>query len=387
MSVLLFTDAGPIVIDLNVYVDDANEKKVETTASKGIRLACINFIKLCKIGYYDHNLIFNIEKGYMIQSGDPSGTGKGKNPSLFQLLSSVSSQYSQIVQQTLFGSSNPVAVVAANASAPANRSKSKKFSTCCFSDRRGAVALSSMGSVGSFGSQFFITLRHDDVSILEGKHIIIGEVAEGMEVIDKIVETSYLDEKGRPYQDIRLRRVVVLDDPFPDPPGLASIKPASPISVVGTKMFRPANEVAEIRPSWNEDLGAGYENENDEMDNDKERAKLDAEGRAIKLEILGDLPSADMKPPENVLFVCKLNPVTTSDDLKLIFSRFGKVLDCEIIKDNKTGRSLQYGFIEFESPNQCEEAYFKMNGVLIDDCRIKVDFSQSVSKVWKKARR
>ena len=39
----------------------------------------------------------------------------------------------------------------------------------------------------------------------------------------------------------------------------------------------------------------------------------------------GDIPDADMKPPEDVLFVCKLNPVTTSDDLEIIFSRFGAI--------------------------------------------------------------
>lgn len=41
---------------------------------------------------------------------------------------------------------------------------------------------------------------------------------------------------------------------------------------------------------------------------------------------MGDLPDADIKAPENVLFVCKLNPVTTDDDLRLIFSRFGKII-------------------------------------------------------------
>lgn len=40
---------------------------------------------------------------------------------------------------------------------------------------------------------------------------------------------------------------------------------------------------------------------------------------------LGDLPDAEVKPPENVLFVCKLNPVTTDEDLEIIFSRFGSI--------------------------------------------------------------
>ena len=68
------------------------------------------------------------------------------------------------------------------------------------------------------------------------------------------------------------------------------------------------------------------------------------------------------------------------EDLDLIFSRFGKILSCEVIRDKKTGDSLQYAFIEFENQKDCEQAYFKMQGVLIDDHRIHVDFSQSVSK-------
>jgi peptidyl-prolyl cis-trans isomerase-like 4 len=91
-----------------------------------------------------------------------------------------------------------------------------------------------------------------------------------------------------------------------------------------------------------------------------------------------------VKPPDNVLFVCKLNPVTTSEDLEIIFSRFGTIVSCEVIKDQKTKESLQYAFIEFDKPEDCEKAYFKMDNVLIDERRIHVDFSQSVSKIqWK----
>lgn len=71
--------------------------------------------------------------------------------------------------------------------------------------------------------------------------------------------------------------------------------------------------------------------------------------------------------------------MVTDEDLELIFSRFGKILSCEVIRDKRTGDSLQYAFIEFENQKDCEQAYFKMQGVLIDDHRIHVDFSQSVS--------
>ena len=118
---------------------------------------------------------------------------------------------------------------------------------------------------------------------------------------------------------------------------------------------------------------------------DEEYKDKQAKSRAIILEMVGDLPDADVAPPDNVLFVCKLNSVTKEEDLEVIFSRFGKVVDCEVIRDSKTDESLQYAFIEFEDPKNCEQAYFKMDNVLIDDRRIHVDFSQSVAKFkWKK---
>ena len=85
---------------------------------------------------------------------------------------------------------------------------------------------------------------------------------------------------------------------------------------------------------------------------------------------------------KSVLFVCKLNPVTLEHDLELIFSRFGKIKSCEIVRDWKTGDSLQYAFVDFETEESCVQAYLKMNGALIDERRIHVDFSQSVAKQW-----
>jgi len=91
-----------------------------------------------------------------------------------------------------------------------------------------------------------------------------------------------------------------------------------------------------------------------------------------------------VKPPVEVLFIAKLNPVTTDDDLELIFSRFGPIKECAIIRDAKTGDSLNYAFIEFETEDAVLEAYEKMNNVLIDDRRIKVsgsDLHNSASMV------
>ena len=78
-----------------------------------------------------------------------------------------------------------------------------------------------------------------------------------------------------------------------------------------------------------------------------------------------------------------MNPITRNQDLKLIFSRFGEIKSCNIVCDHKTGISLGYAFIEFKEKDDAEMAYLKMSGVVIDDRRIYVDFSQSVSKVPK----
>lgn len=92
-----------------------------------------------------------------------------------------------------------------------------------------------------------------------------------------------------------------------------------------------ANEQGTVLNS-NEDEGIVLNSNEDEMKNDSHiegdasskevdetaeeeaREKLqrvrEARAQALTLEIVGDLPYAEVKPPENVLFVCKLNPVT-----------------------------------------------------------------------------
>lgn len=221
------------------------------------------------------------------------------------------------------------------------------------------------------GSQFLITTGQN-LNYLDTLHTVFGEVAEGMDVLMKINE-AFVDREFVPFQDIRINHTVILDDPYDDPPGL-QVPDRSP---------EPTKEQLDSgRIGADEDIedykGMSIE-EVEEM-----LAEKEAKTKAILLEMVGDLPDADIKPPEDVLFVCKLNPVTTDEDLEIIFSRFGPIKSCEIIRDWKTGESLCYAFIEFEKVEDCEKAYFKMDNVLIDDRRIHVDFSQSVAKIkWK----
>ncbi|OSS52993.1 hypothetical protein B5807_02128 [Epicoccum nigrum] len=216
------------------------------------------------------------------------------------------------------------------------------------------------------GSQFIITLG-PNIDFLDGKAAIFGTVVEGFDVLDKI-NNAYVDDKGRPLKDIRILHTVVLDDPYDDPAGLVE-PPESPVP--------SAAQLATVRVAYDENL----EEEADPEALEKVRREREARAQALTLEMVGDLPFAEVAPPENVLFVCKLNPVTQDEDLELIFSRFGKIISCEVIRDKRTGDSLQYAFIEYSTQKECEQAYFKMDGVLIDDHRIHVDFSQSVSKI------
>lgn len=234
---------------------------------------------------------------------------------------------------------------------------------------------------GTNSSQFFLTLR-DGLDFLDDNYTMFGEVVEGEEALDKM-NALFVDERHRPLQDVRcgalhaslcparadtgacrrIRATHVLYDPFPEPERM----PDAPDTDASGK--RPAEETVLARPSIDEPVGDEGRTEEELAEEGKAK---EARNRAVVLEMVGDLPDADVKPPENVLFVCKLNPVTQDEDLELIFSRFGEIRSCEVIRDQQTGDSLQYAFIEFESQPQCEEAYLKMNNVLIDDRRIKV---------------
>lgn len=322
MAVVIETTLGDITVDL--YLDQRP-------------VTCLNFLKLCKMKYYNFNLFHSIRSGFIAQTGDPTGEGSGGN-SIFGILEGPEKRFF-------------------------SGEKLPKL-------RHTDAGLLSMVCTGDMmvGSQFFFTLG-PDLDSLDGVHCVIGEVTEGHDVLRKLNDII-CDETHRPYRDVRITHTVILEDPFNDPPG-----------------FRPPSR----SPSPNlERLKGGRIAADEEIDETQGKSaaeiqelieEKEAKARATILEIVGDLPDADIAPPENVLFVCKLNPVTTDEDLEIIFSRFGNIVGCEVIRDKRTGNSLQYAFIEFADKKSCEDAYFKMDNVLIDDRRIHVDFSQSVSKM------
>lgn len=203
----------------------------------------------------------------------------------------------------------------------------------------------------------------------DSRHTAFGIVEEGLNVLENI-NNSHCEENGRPYRDIRIKHTYILDDPFDDVPGMTV--PSSPEAVKESDRLLDDEKIDEVL---------------DEAELHESIKEHEAKTRAVILEMLGDLPDSSIAPPENVAFICKLHPVTTDQDLFSLFSRFGPIKSCEVIRDYKTGSSLQYGFIEFENVRDCEEAVLRMDGVLVDGRRIKVDFSQSVARLWKRYRR
>lgn len=231
-------------------------------------------MKLCKIKYYNFSPIHSVQKDFSFQTGDPIGPD------------SKESDGGSSIWGVLNGSTRRVF--------PVDTPPKLKHI------ERGTVSMATVPSSQDpetrlAGSQFIVTLG-EKLDYLDGKAAIFGRVVEGFDILDKI-NSAFIDDKGRPLKDIRIRHTVVLDDPFDDPPGLAE-PPASPIPSKA--------QLATVRIADDEELDEDI----DEEALDKIRREREARAQALTLEMVGDLPFAEVKPPENVLFVCKLNPVT-----------------------------------------------------------------------------
>lgn len=252
-----------------------------------------------------------------------------------------------------------------------------------------------------YASQFFITLA-DGLSYLDDAgHVIFGYVTEGLTTTLQKLANSAVDGNMQPLRLLRIRHTIILHDPFDDPVGfpiqfrcgahnnLANTNVSDGASD-GSPQSPPPCQIVPPDRLLSSSEGDDSDDNDDVHGNNMEKImarqkelddETEARARAQVLEMVGDIAHADMKPPENVLFVCKLNPHTDENGLEIIFSRFGPCT-VNVIRDAVSGQSLCYAFVEFETKEMCERAYFKMDSALIDDRFIRVDFSQSVSKLW-----
>ena len=144
------TNKGTIVVEL--YADQAPK----TVA---------NFIKLAKQGFYDGIIFHRVIPGFMVQTGDPTGTGRGGPGYTFP------DEFSPTLKH-----SGPGMLSMANAGPNTN------------------------------GSQFFITVAA--TPWLDGRHAIFGHVISGYEVVEAIVNTDR-DSSDRPRSPITMTKVTV----------------------------------------------------------------------------------------------------------------------------------------------------------------------------------
>lgn len=141
--VLLTTTQGDIIIEL--------DPDMPITAD--------NFETLVKKGFYDGVIFHRVISGFMIQGGDPTGTGAG-GPGY-----TIKDEFS-----------------------PGN------------TNMRGTISMANAGP-NTGGSQFFINVA--DNTFLDGKHPVFGSVIKGMDVVDSIVNTPK-DNNDRPLKEVKI---------------------------------------------------------------------------------------------------------------------------------------------------------------------------------------
>ncbi|SCU96785.1 LADA_0H02740g1_1 [Lachancea dasiensis] len=328
MSVLLETTKGDLVVD---------------TDCEAYPVEAFNFLKLCKSGFFRYQCFYNLQKSFSIECGDAL-VGNNLRDSL---------RFHSTSIQGLAASEKQGSGQLLRSSAPFQKTRRAQLGDVAF--------LTSIveGHVPVLGSKFMFSLAEDGNTYEDV--VVFGKVtAESLGVLQDWSNQT-VDKECRPEVDIRIKNAYILHDPFPDPEGFKLVEVGLPLEDVRLPPEMIAIETNKL-DSTGKSLGSMHSKE-------------------VTLEILGDIPHVGIKPSDRVLFICKLNPMTKAKDLAVIFHRFGTIDTIEIVHDKETGASLCYGFIEFADNKSCEMAYFKMEGVLIDDRRVHVDFCQSSKKI------
>ena len=144
-KVVLETTEGEIIIELY--------KEMPITAG--------NFETLVNKGFYNGVIFHRVIDGFMIQGGDPTGTGQG---------------------------------------GPGYEIKDEFTKTEKDENNRGTISMANAGP-NTGGSQFFINLVNNN--FLDGRHPVFGKVVKGMDVVDKIAKLE-TDSNDKPRKDIKI---------------------------------------------------------------------------------------------------------------------------------------------------------------------------------------
>ena len=160
------TDKNPIVTFMMENGDKIKAELYPDVAPNTVN----NFISLINKGFYDGLIFHRVIKNFMIQGGDPEGTGMG-GPGY-----SIKGEFKQ-----------------------------NGFDNNLKHDR-GVLSMARSFMPDSAGSQFFI--MHQDSPHLDGEYAGFGKVIEGIEIIDKIAETK-TNRSDKPKKDQKIEKVTV----------------------------------------------------------------------------------------------------------------------------------------------------------------------------------
>ncbi|KAJ7596909.1 cyclophilin-like domain-containing protein [Mycena floridula] len=172
---------------------------------------CYNFLMLARAGKYDQCLFHRLVPGFMIQTGDPTGTGAG----------------GESYWGTPFRDEYDLKGAAKH-------------------DDRGVIAMANKGS-GTNGSQFYVTFKA--APHLDNKHTVFGKLVGGEEVLDALEKLPRKDGTERPSKPVRITEVIIYQDPFEEYKTRLSKRLAkrAQVAEAGSK---PAAEDPDSKVNW-----------------------------------------------------------------------------------------------------------------------------------------
>ena len=157
------------LLNANVVLD-TNYGKIELKLFKDkAPLAVENFTKLVKKGYYNGIIFHRVIKDFMIQGGDPTGTGTGGS--------------------SIWG-----------------KEFKNEYAPNLVFDRPYLLAMANRGP-NTNGSQFFITVK--PTPWLNGSYTIFGEVVKGQKIVDKISNTAVSKPANKPLKDVVIKKAYI----------------------------------------------------------------------------------------------------------------------------------------------------------------------------------
>lgn len=157
-------------VSVQIEMEDGDIIKLELYPNIA-PITCENFVNLVNEGFYDGLTFHRVIQNFMIQGGDPLGTGMGGSDK------TIKGEFSAN------GVTNPL------------------------SHKRGVISMARSAAKDSASSQFFICQA--DSTHLDGKYAAFGMVTEGMDVVDAIASVK-TDKNDKPLEDIVIKSITVI---------------------------------------------------------------------------------------------------------------------------------------------------------------------------------